>query len=100
MLPFKLTVKAISDLKTIARHTEKHWGKEQRKLYLKEFDDTFHLIAETPSMGVDCDFIKEDYKKFPQGSHILYYKLGAKSKVEIVRILHKRVDVIANFTNL
>ena len=99
MLPFKLTVKAKSDLKQIARHTEKRWGKEQRKFYLKEFDNTFHLIAETPSMGVDCDFIKEDYKKFPQGSHILYYKPGVKTKIEIVRILHKRVDVLAKFTD-
>ena len=97
MLLFKLTVKAKSDLKQIARYTEKRWEKEQRKLYLKEFDDTFHLIAETPSIGVDCDFLKVGYKKFPQGSHVLYYRPGLKTKIEIIRILHKRVDVLPEF---
>jgi len=98
MSPFKLTVKAKRDLIKIARHTEKNWGRDQRKHYLKDFDDAFHLVAKNPSIGIECEFIKKGYKKFPQGSHILYYKLGSKTKVEIIRILHKRMDILSNFT--
>lgn len=97
MPAFKLTLKARRDLAKIALYTEKRWGRDQRKLYLKGFDDAFYLVAETPSIGRECDFIRKGYKKYPQGSHILYYKLGSKTKVEIIRILHKRMDVLSNF---
>ena len=97
MKPFALTNEAKADLKAIARFTEKRWGKEQRNLYIKQFDDAFHFLAATPSAGKSCDYIKTGYRLFPQGSHILFYKAGAISKVEIVRILHKSMDVGSKF---
>ncbi|MYJ23907.1 MAG: type II toxin-antitoxin system RelE/ParE family toxin, partial [Nitrospira sp. SB0673_bin_12] len=50
MKPFVLTNAAKADLKAIARFTEKQWGRNQRNIYLKHFDDVFHLLANTPSM--------------------------------------------------
>lgn len=97
MKPFTLTTKAKSDLKQIAKFTEKRWGREQRNLYVKQFDDTFHLLADTPFAGKPCDYIKPGYRKFPQGSHIIFYKEGNVSKIEIVRILHKNMDVDSKF---
>jgi len=99
MTPFKLTAKAKTDLKKIAIYTEKPWGKSQRNLYLKEMDDAFHLISDTPSIGHECDFIKEDYRKFPQGSHIIFYKSGTTFRIEIIRVLHKNMDVTSRFRN-
>ncbi len=93
MKPFALTNEAKVDLKFIARFTEKRWGREQRNLYIKQFDDAFHFLAATPLAGKACDHIKAGYRKFPQGSHLLFYKAGAISKIEIVRILHKNMDV-------
>jgi toxin ParE1/3/4 len=89
MPPFKLTAKAKSDLKNIARHTQKIWGREQRNSYLKQIDDTFHSLSDSPSLGISCDHIKPGYRKFPQGSHIIYYKPGTQVTIEIIRILLK-----------
>ncbi len=61
MRSFTLTRKARADIKSISIYTQKRWGKEQRSLYAKQFDDAFHLLADNP-------------------------------KIEIVRILHKRMD--------
>lgn len=97
MKPFALTNEAKADLKAIARFTEKRWGREQRNLYIKQLDDAFHLLAATPLAGKACDYIKAGYRKFPQGSHILFYKGGAVSKIEIVRILYKSMDVDSKF---
>jgi len=93
MKPFGLTRKAKADLYAIAIFTEQQWGKEQRNLYLKQFDEAFHMLARSPLAGRDCDYIKEGYRKFPQGSHIIFYKARSKSTIEIVRILHKSMDV-------
>lgn len=97
MTPFKLRAKAKYDLKGIALYTESKWGREQRNLYLKQFDDLFHTLADSPSMGKECDFIKKGYKKFPQGSHIIFYKNGSVSNIEIIRILHKNMDIDSKF---
>jgi toxin ParE1/3/4 len=93
MKPFDLTRKARADLRAIAIFTEEQWGVEQRNLYLKQFDDTFHLLAASPMVGKKCDEIMPGYRKFPQGSHVVYYKEGSNCVIEVVRILHKSMDV-------
>ena len=93
MKAFALTHNAKADLRAIALFTEKTWGREQRNLYLKQLDDAFHMLADTPLVGKACDDIKTGYKKFPQGSHIIFYKAGNQTSIEIIRILHKHMDV-------
>lgn len=99
MKSFALTGKAKADLRAIAIFTEELWGKEQRNLYIKQFDDAFHMLANAPLAGKACDYIKSGYRKFPQGSHIIFYKNSNKQKIEIVRILHKNVDVESKFVS-
>ncbi|MGI9278111.1 MAG: type II toxin-antitoxin system RelE/ParE family toxin [Endozoicomonas sp.] len=56
-------------------------------------DETFHTLAEHPDSGSPCDDVREGYKKFPQGSHIIYYRIQLHDSISIVRILHKSMDV-------
>ena len=98
MKSFALTSQAKADLRAIALFTEERWGKEQRNLYIKQFDEAFHLLAEAPMAGKACDYIKQNYRKFPQGSHIIFYK-EEKDLIQIVRILHKNMDVESKFVN-
>jgi toxin ParE1/3/4 len=93
MKPFDLTRKARADLRSIAIFTEEHWGVEQRNLYIKQFDDTFHMLAASPLVGKNCDEVMPGYRKFPQGSHVVFYKDGSHGVIEVVRILHKSMDV-------
>ncbi len=89
---FTLTKKAKSDLKSIAAYTQRRWGKKQRRIYTLQFDDTFRLLADAPALGSECDFIQQGYRKFPVASHIIFYRSTSQSEIEIVRILHKRMD--------
>lgn len=93
MTPFALTHKAKADLREIALHTEQRWGKEQRNHYIRQLDMAFHVLAENPQAGKDCAYIRTGYRKLAQGSHIIFYRTGADCRVEIVRILHQRMDV-------
>ncbi len=95
MQSFKLTHKARSDLKSIAVYTQRKWGREQRRVYLKQIDDAFHLLARSPESGKRCDYIKKGYRKFPSGSHIIFYRAN-HDQIEIIRVLHKRMDVEIN----
>ncbi|MBE9487334.1 MAG: type II toxin-antitoxin system RelE/ParE family toxin [Desulfuromonadales bacterium] len=93
MANFTLTVKAKSDLKYIARYTQKRWGKEQRNKYLKILDDSLRQLAGNPSMGRECSEIRNGYHKFPTGSHVIFYRREAGRPIEIVRVLHENMDV-------
>jgi toxin ParE1/3/4 len=92
MKSFELTRAAKNDLRKIAKFTEKRWGRNQRYLYTKQFDDVFHFLADNSSVGKKCEHIKSGYKKFPQESHIIFYRDRTKSKISIIRILHKNMD--------
>lgn len=97
MRSFALTSKAKADLWAIAIFTEERWGKEQRNLYIKQFDEAFHLLAKAPLAGKSCNHIRNGYSKFPQGSHVIFYKVINEEQIEIVRILHKNMDVDSKF---
>lgn len=92
MVQFKLSKEAKNDLRSIAIFTDNRWGREQRNLYIKQLDDAFFMLAQNPNLGISCDYIRDGYRKFPQGSHIIFYRCNAKSDIWVVRILHKSMD--------
>ncbi|WP_372944150.1 type II toxin-antitoxin system RelE/ParE family toxin [Shewanella sp.] len=93
MSKFELSNKVKSDLVKIAKYTQLTWGTAQRNDYLKLLDNTFHQLADEPMLGVNCDYIREGYRKRPQGSHVIYYKEHQLKQILIVRIFHKSMDV-------
>lgn len=89
---FFLTKKAKDDLKAIGRYTQDTWGCEQRNLYLSLLDKAFHNLAVHPLMGRDCSAIRPGYRKHGVGKHLVFYRQIKTGEIEIVRILHERMD--------
>jgi len=98
MLSFRLTKKAIKDIKDIGRYTQENWGREQRNLYLSRLDDCFQLIAREPQIGKACDYIRPGYQKYHVGRHLIFYRQSS-AYVEIIRILHDRMDVESHLSD-
>ena len=96
MRHFDLTKSAQADLRSIARFTQSRWGVRQRNAYLKEVDQVFRSLAKNPLMGRACDEIREGYRKFSHGAHVIYYKQLGEDELLIVRILHATMDVDLN----
>lgn len=92
MPTFRLTNKALADLMDIGRYTLGHWGLEQRNLYLRMLDVSFQQLAANPLTGKDCTAIRNGYQKFNAGSHVIFYRQKSDDSIEIVRILHERMD--------
>jgi toxin ParE1/3/4 len=92
MPAFRLSAKSLEDLKTIGRFTLKTWGREQRKVYLSKLDSAFHLLADQPHLGISRDDIREGYRVYHVGRHLIFYRPKA-NYIEIIRILHDRMDV-------
>jgi toxin ParE1/3/4 len=94
---FHLTVKALTDLKAVARYTQVRWGREQRIKYLKQLDLTFAKLAKDPRLGIDYDMVSRGYRGYRgylKGSHIIFFR-HKDENVEIIRILHQTMDIEA-----
>ena len=94
---FRLTGLAMQDLR-IGRYTQKTWGREQRNRYLSNLDASFHLLAQDPQRGQACDDIRPGYRKYHVGRHLIFYH-ESLAGLEIIRILHERMDIKAHFDN-
>jgi toxin ParE1/3/4 len=91
MADFFLRPKARQDLEDIWLYTYETWGEEQAGSYIYDLDNGFRAIADNPEKGRSCDDIREGYRKYFVRKHIIFYRLGKKG-IEIVRILHQRMD--------
>lgn len=77
----------------IGRYTQKQWGKAQREKYLSQLVDRFETLAEQPYSGKACDEIKLGYRKALEGRHVIFYRVASDGVVEVVRVLHMRMDI-------
>jgi toxin ParE1/3/4 len=94
MPAFRLSAKSFEDLKTIGRFTLKYWGREQHKIYLSKLDESFHILADQPQLGIARDDIRKGYRVYHVGRHLIFYR-QKPAGIEIIRILHDRMDVEA-----
>ena len=95
MTGFVLTNQALSDLKAIGIYTQNTWGKRQRDRYLTALDKAFHALAKDHLKGRDCGEIRDGYRKHQVGKHIVFYHEIDASLIEVVRILHERMNIEA-----
>ena len=95
MASFRLTERAKADLRSIGRYTQAAWGREQRNTYLARLDTSFHLLAREPHRARACDDIRPGYRKYHVGRHLIFYRESLEG-VEIIRILHDRMDIEAH----
>jgi len=96
MSSFSVSRAARSDLKNIAAYTQRIWGAEQRRTYLKGLDLAFHFLADNPLAGVPCNYVSDDLRKHQFEGHTIFYE-QVKAEILIVRVLHKSMDVDRSF---
>jgi len=82
---------AEDDLVAIWRYSFKAWGADQADLYLDALNEGLAGLAENPRLGADCSRIREGYRRLHIRHHFVYYRLHA-ARIEIVRVLHERMD--------
>lgn len=97
MVTFTLTRKAKEDMLAIGRYTRAQWGVTQQNHYLNLLDSAFHDLANKRAIGQPCNEIRENYSKYLAGKHVIFYRQITPDQIEIVRILHGRMDINQHF---
>ena len=91
MSRFVLSPRARDDLNAIWAYTARTWDADQAERYIRRIADVIDLVAGTPTLGRNCDHIRQGYRKHPVGSHMLFYRL-INDGIDVVRILHSQMD--------
>ena len=92
MATYRLRSLAQDDLETIWNNTVEQWGIDQAERYLDMLFTCFDDLAANPLLGRQRDEVNPGYRSFPQGRHVVFYKLEPTG-IEIIGIVHQRVDV-------
>ena len=91
MSAYRLTPAAQRDLSSIWDYTQQRWDVRQAETYILEVKAAMERIAADPDRGRACEEIRAGYRRYGIGSHVLFY-LERSEGVDIVRILHQRMD--------
>lgn len=84
--------RARDDLFRIWLYTAEQWGAEQADRYLDQLGAGIARLSETPSAGADFGSVRAGYHRLAVERHRVFYLVSAE-RVEIVRILHERMDM-------
>ena len=94
-MKYRFSSKAQSDLINIWEFTLVNWSIDQADRYYKLIIDKIKDICKKPDLGRNYNHVRKDYWGFNVKSHIIFYKIGDSGIIEIIRILHQRVDLLS-----
>lgn len=87
--------KAVADLDAIWRYTDRHWGAAQADAYVRAIVEACRAVARGERTGIDASDLRPGYRKLRIGRHLAFYRSPGVGTVEVVRILHERMDLPA-----
>ena len=90
---FELSEKANEDLEKIWLYTYENWSQKQADRYYNLILNEIEYIAINFESGKSIENIRKCYRCSKVKSHLIFYKKSKKNTVEIIRVLHQRMDI-------
>ncbi|APH73860.1 type II toxin-antitoxin system RelE/ParE family toxin [Aquibium oceanicum] len=93
MIGYVLTRAAQADLDGIWDYSELTWSEDQAERYVAAIRDTCLALANGEKTGRPADRFRQGYYRQAIGSHFIFYKITEDGLIQVMRILHQRMDV-------
>ena len=93
-----LRQEAIDDLNRIWDYTFEKWSENQADLYYGTIKSICNEIGNNPDLGKTYPGISKQLFGLRTGKHIIFYHLVDKNEIEVIRILHERMDLKKRLT--
>ena len=90
---YKISEKSVEDLENIWTYTFHKWSIEQADRYYNLIINEIEFISKNFLAGKSMDHIKKGYRASIVKSHLIFYRKSQDNQIEIIRILHQRMDV-------
>jgi len=93
MQEYLISEKALEDINNIWIYTAENWSVEQADRYYNLIIDEIEYIVENLNMARDFEKIRKSYKYSKVKSHLIFFKKDKTNEIEVVRVLHERMDI-------
>lgn len=90
---YRISRQAIEDLDKIWMYTFNKWTKEQADRYFDLIITEIEFLAENFMTGKSAEQTRKNYRVTKVKSHLIFFRKAENDIVEIVRILHQRMDI-------
>ena len=90
---YRISQQAIEDLDKIWIYTLNKWSKEQADRYYDLIIAEIEFIADHYLIGKSAEQTRKNYRVTKIKSHLIFYRKVDNEIVEIVRVLHQRMDI-------
>ena len=88
-----LRQEAIDDLNDIWYYTYEKWSEKQADKYYATIKLACNGIGNNPDVGKEYFEVIRNLLGLKSGRHIIFYELISEDRIEIIRILHERMDL-------
>jgi toxin ParE1/3/4 len=93
-MKYKISREANLDIENIWLYTLENWSLEQADRYINLIFDEIEYLSENPKTGKDYGHLRKGYFCSRIKSHFIFYKKNQKrEEIEIIRVLHQRMDI-------
>lgn len=98
MTRYLISKEAVNDINTIWIYTAENWSTEQADRYYNLILDEIEYIAENFEMARSFEDVRKAYRYSKVKSHLIFFKKTKENSIEVIRVLHEKMD-IANRLN-
>ena len=91
-LPYVISKKAVSDIEEIWVYTLEKWSVDQANRYYNLIFDEISFICKNINAGKSMEHVRKGYRASKVKFHLIFYRI-LNNTVEIIRILHERMDI-------
>ncbi|AMC11384.1 plasmid stabilization protein [Lutibacter profundi] len=90
---YRISEQAIKDLNAIWIYTLNKWSKEQADRYYDLIIGEIEFISDKFLTGKSAEQTRKNYRVTKIKSHLIFYRKIENDIVEVIRILHQRMDI-------
>ena len=88
-----LRQEAIDDLNDIWEYSLQEWSENQADKYFETIKFACKEIGRNPNIGKVYTEISKNLLGLKSGKHIIFYHKISEDEIEVIRILHERMDL-------
>lgn len=93
MSTYIISEKALEDINKIWIYTAENWSVEQADRYYNQILDEVEYISQNFEMALDFGKVRKAYRFSKVKSHLVFFKKNKYNEIEVIRVLHERMDI-------
>jgi len=94
-----ISQEAIEDINNIWMYTAENWSTSQADRYYNLILDEIEYIADNFESARDMGKVRKNYRYSKIKSHLIFFKKNNDKTIEVVRVLHERMDIENRLTD-